>query len=159
MDIALDTTCPDRFYCQGKADPVICVATPECSLNRTSGILCSPQGIGEPIPCPAGYYCKTPQHYCPMGTVYPIRCTIGSLCFAGSAYEQNYLGLVSFITIDIILIIIFISIYMINQIKVAEKQVLEHPNIPEPKILQVKKTISKKQNAPPAKKENGFQDK
>lgn len=61
MDIALDTTCPDRFYCQGKADPVICVATPECSLNRTSGILCNPQGIGEPTPCPAGYYCKTPQ--------------------------------------------------------------------------------------------------
>ncbi|KAJ3276162.1 hypothetical protein HDV01_005610 [Terramyces sp. JEL0728] len=167
VDIQLNSTCPDRYYCQSSDNPIICVATPECSLNRTNGILCKPQGIGEPIPCPAGYFCTTPNeqdicpsdHYCPTGTVNPIPCSLGSVCFAGSAYEQNYLGVIAFITIDVILFIVFIAIYMMNQIKVAEKQILEHPHIPEPKILQVKKTISKKQAKPTPKKENGFQDK
>ncbi|CUI15283.1 ABC transporter, putative, partial [Bodo saltans] len=71
------TTCPPGFVCPGfnpsnvSTFPVYCPPTPDCTVKRLQGKLCStPMGTFEPYLCPAGHYCPnaTQVLLCPSGT-------------------------------------------------------------------------------------------
>lgn len=83
------TTCPPGFVCPGfnpsnvSTFPVYCPPTPDCTVKRLQGKLCStPMGTFEPYLCPAGHYCPNATQvllcpsgtYCPYGQVQPRPC-------------------------------------------------------------------------------------
>jgi hypothetical protein len=83
--------CSAGFYCPGGN-----IGPAEIKYTCPKGHFC---GVGSeaPSPCPAGTYnqgvgrstcdqCPALK-YCPIGTVNPIDCKIGTVCPAGSAYE------------------------------------------------------------------------
>jgi hypothetical protein len=69
-----DTFCLKGMYCPNlnvndpTTIPVKCIASPECELRRLTGLPCNDtehhqgrQGTYEPVICPRGHYCPTPQ--------------------------------------------------------------------------------------------------
>jgi len=70
----LHDTCNLGFFCPNSsrtAPPQYCPPSPECAGTRLSKGTCEPQGILEPVVCPAGFYC-------PEGGKQKIACEKGN---------------------------------------------------------------------------------
>ncbi|KAJ3114226.1 hypothetical protein HDU96_002395 [Phlyctochytrium bullatum] len=93
---------------------VACPPSEECGARRLIGMLrCMPQGLFEPIPCPAGFYCPDPKtikvcpagYQCATGTVTPVRCQFLSSCPPGTILESHYGILVLVLLADVLLVL------------------------------------------------------
>lgn len=90
--------CPAGFYCPSHSEMYACPSgyyCPEGASEPTpalAGQYCPYNGHSTPLPCPAGYFCPpdderyrmavpcTPGNYCPVGSVAPTPCPLGSDC-------------------------------------------------------------------------------
>ncbi|KAJ3413478.1 hypothetical protein HDV05_007923 [Chytridiales sp. JEL 0842] len=71
-----------------------------------------PQGIFEPVPCFAGFYCPTPKeilvcppgYQCPTGSFQPRKCQFLSSCPAGTIAEQHFGFLAILLAFDLFLV-------------------------------------------------------
>ncbi|KAJ3201040.1 hypothetical protein HDU67_001638, partial [Dinochytrium kinnereticum] len=112
--------CGPGFFCpyyelgNPSTQPVACPADPTCQYFRISGVSCMPQGRYEPIPCITGNYCPNPRtilpcppgHFCPRGTVKPIKCQFLSLCPAGTTIQAHYGLLLIMLSIDVLIALV-----------------------------------------------------
>ncbi|KAI8895515.1 hypothetical protein BC833DRAFT_153954, partial [Globomyces pollinis-pini] len=117
--------CPKGFYCpfidtaNKQTEPTFCPASINCTLNRLYSQYCTDgkdgsQGPTEPIICPRGYVCPTPNekklcpagHFCPSGTFEPIKCDFLSSCPEGTVKQTSYVGITIMGVLDIILLTI-----------------------------------------------------
>ncbi|KAJ3119093.1 hypothetical protein HDU96_000008 [Phlyctochytrium bullatum] len=112
--------CAQGYFCP-YVDPTVpgrqmvaCPPSEECGARRLFGTLrCMPQGLFEPVPCPAGFYCPDPKtikvcpagYQCATGTVTPVACQFLSSCPAGTVIESHYGLLALVLLLDVILVL------------------------------------------------------
>ncbi|KAF2711275.1 ABC transporter-like protein [Pleomassaria siparia CBS 279.74] len=113
--LAQNDTCNYGFFCPNSSasvPPQYCPATFACQGTRLSKGTCPPQGVLEPIVCPAGHYCPPGGKqkivcekgtYCPVGSYQPWKCTYGALCAEGSQRQIVTVPFGIMIAFDIIL--------------------------------------------------------
>ncbi|KAJ3211226.1 hypothetical protein HDU67_004669 [Dinochytrium kinnereticum] len=106
LDPTAGHICQPGFFCpnieptdkQNLTLPVICPPVTECSVLRTYGSTCPPQGLFEPVVCKIGHYCPDqltqipcPKgFFCPTGSMKPYPCAWLSSCPAGSVAQMQY---------------------------------------------------------------------
>ncbi|KAJ3394360.1 hypothetical protein HDU92_006939 [Lobulomyces angularis] len=99
-------TCLPGFFCpnvnfikEPNSLPRFYQPTLKCQMIRLTGKSCpEPQGRYEPKICEPGYYCPThyeqyecpEKHFCPTGSVSPIKCSIFSFCPKKTIGQRGY---------------------------------------------------------------------
>ncbi|KAJ3095667.1 hypothetical protein HDU97_006616 [Phlyctochytrium planicorne] len=123
LPLALGANCDRGFWCP-YVDPsvpsrqmVACPPTDVCASRRILGAKCMPQGLFEPVPCLAGYYCPDPQtilpcpegYQCTTGTHTPVKCQFMSRCPSGTIIETHFGFFFFVIVIDVLLFALIIG--------------------------------------------------
>ncbi|KAF2111187.1 ABC transporter-like protein [Lophiotrema nucula] len=116
--LAQNDTCSLGFFCPNSSNaqpPQFCPASQVCQGTRYSKGTCDPQGMFEPIVCPAGHFCPLGGKqklaceqgtYCPLGSYEPIKCANGAICAKESQRQIVTVPLGVMIAFDFILAII-----------------------------------------------------
>jgi hypothetical protein len=123
--------CPEVKVNDKSTAPQLCLPSTECELDRLQGRLCKningtygAQGRYEPVLCPPGKYCASPDSiqswylsnllissppgfFCPTGTFIPKPCDILSICPVESVSQRSLVGITVCAAVDVLLLIIY----------------------------------------------------